>query len=215
MKAVVYHADAVDAFGEKAGDRYKRLFWKMVENCHKFGLQVVHVTLTGHEGWGDENFYVPGLDPQNVMLNREICFTTFLEQAPDDVYWFSETDYRIRKMWPPLVKDCALLYRDNDSVKLNPSWRMARKSALPVFQAIRNFAQNVEITEKVTHAWHCDSAAFIRAYRKMGAPDRDTTWLGVDIELRKYSDYVKGNCIYGRNYLGQQKKELLETECPL
>lgn len=214
MKAVVYHADAHYADGKPVGDTYKRLFKGFNENCHKFGLQTVHVTLEGHEGWGDENFYVSGLDPQNVMLNREICFHAFLEQAPHDVYWFTETDYRIFRTWEPLKADCALLLRPDDDVKINPAWRMATPKALPIFKAMRDNTQSVKLRPGVGWDWHCDSEGFRKLWEQMGSPTtlEPLEFLGCKVEFRRFSEYIKPNPIYGRNYAWKMKKELLDAE---
>lgn len=214
MKAVVYHADAHYVDGESVGDTYRKLFKGFKENCHKFGLQVIHVTLEGHEGWGDENYFVPGLDPKNVMLNREICFSRFLSEAPDDVYWFTETDYRIFRPWPALTTDCCFLLRPDDDVKINPAWRMATPKAAPIFDLICELTKSVEIRPGVGFDWHCDSEGFTKFWECIGKP-----WtLGrcdykeFTIELRRYQDYIKPNCIYGRNYMFKGKQELLDAE---
>lgn len=218
MKAVCYHADALYADGTPAGDTYRRLFKGFNANCHAFGLKTVHVTLEGHEGWGDENFYVSGLDPKNIMLNREIAFVQFLEQAPEDFYWFTEPDYRIWKAWPRLRGDCALLLRGDD-VPINPAWRMATKKAIPLFRDFRDETQSVELRPGVGFDWHCDSEGFRKVWDKMGRPKRHesgrlpiTEYLGVRIEFRDFGHYIKPNPIFGRNYAWQSKYDLLKHE---
>jgi hypothetical protein len=211
LKAVVYHADAHYADGKPVGDDYKKLFQGFNQSCHKHGLQTVHVTLEGFPVWGDEGHLVSGLDPKNMMLNREICFADFLEKAPEDVYWFTEPDYRIFQMWPELQADCALLYRHLDGVPLNPSWRIATKKAVPLFNAIRD--DTLAVGKKFD--WHCDSEAFAALWVKMKRPTEQTkcVYLGVSMEFRKFEDYVKPNPKYGRNYAGSGlKKELLRAE---
>jgi hypothetical protein len=214
LKAVVYHADAHDPSGTPVGDQYQKLFKGLNTNCHKYGLQTVQVTLEGHPCWADEAYYVSGLDPKNMMLNREICFTDFLKNAPEDVYWFTEPDYRIWKNWPPLKEgfDCALLLREGDGVPLNPSWRMATKKALPLFEEFRDEC----LKWPTKYDWHCDSEAFVAVHKKMGRPNRTVdskTYLGVAIEFRLFHEYVKPNPVYGRNYAGRgMKKELLRAE---
>lgn len=50
MKAVIYHAD-----GEIARrypiDTYKNLCLGLRENLKSFNIPLIHITLTGHEGW--------------------------------------------------------------------------------------------------------------------------------------------------------------------
>lgn len=213
MKAVVYHADSHFADGQPVGDTYKRLFKGFNKNCHEFGMTTVHVTLEGHEGWGDEVHYVKGLDPKNVMLNREIAFCDFLESAPEDVYFFIEPDYRIWKMFPDLKGDVSLVYRDGDTVPITPSWRLARNKALPLFQLFRDETQKVKPRPGVGYDWHCDSEGFNSVWRKMGSPTVGlTSFMGLQIEFRKFSEYVKPNPIYGKNYAWKQKGELLRAE---
>lgn len=214
MKAVAYHADAHYADGRAVGDDYRKLFNGFNKNCHSFGLKTVHVTLEGHEGWGDESHFVSGLDPKNVMLNREIAFCDFLEKAPEDVYWFTEPDYRIYRSWPAIKNDCALLYRGNDGVPITPSWRMATKKALPLFKAFRDATQNTKLRPGVGFDWHCDSEGFNEIYRKMGSPNgaHNIEFLGVSIEFRKFSEYIKPHPIYGRNFAWKAKEELLRAE---
>lgn len=145
------------------------------------------------------------------MLNREIAFADFLKNAPEDVYWFTEPDYRIFKMWPELTADCALLYRHQDGVPLNPSWRMATKKAIPLFEAIRD--DTIAVGKKFD--WHCDSESFAALWKKMKCPTEQDkrVYLGVSLEFRKFGDYVKPHPKYGRNYAGSgMKKELLRAE---
>lgn len=212
MKAVCYHADAHYADGSEVGDTYKRLFQGFKKNCHEYGLKTIHVTLEGHEGWGDENYFVSGLDPANVMLNREIAFCDFLEKAPEGVYWFTEPDYRIFKAWPRLTTDCALLYRADDDVRITPCWRMATKKAIPVFRMFRDETKSIELRPGVGWDWHCDSEGFNRSWKKMGEPKEGRySYLGVEIEFRKFSEYIKPDPIYGRNFAWKAKEILLQA----
>lgn len=211
MKAVVYHADAHFAWGGSVGDLYKRLFSKFVAQCHAHDIPVVHLTLDGHPGWGDETIRYPQLVPANVMLNREECFSAFLESAPDDVYWFCEPDYEIVKMWPKLTTDCAMLYRDGDSVPMNPAWRMARPKALPFFLKLRDTYRALTPTRGVGFDWHGDSWAFTKVWKNMGSPKGYglVKYLGVEIEFRDYADYIKPKCKFGRNHFGAKKERWL------
>jgi hypothetical protein len=147
------------------------------------------------------------------MLNREIAFCDFLENAPDDVYWFGEPDYRIFILWPELEADCALLYRERDDVPMTPAWRMATKKAIPLFQAMKHETQNVRLRPGVGFDWHCDSEAFNTLWRKMGSPAYEPIkYLGVSIEFRPFKDYIKPRPLYGQNYAWKAKEELLRAE---
>lgn len=211
MKVVVYHADSHYPNGKPLGDSYKRLFKGFNKNCHGHGLTTIHLTLEGFEGWGDENIYYPGLDPWNVILNREVVFTEFLKAAPMDVYFFSEPDYRMFTAVPPLKTDVAMLYRHSDGVPLNPSWRLATPKALPLFELFRDETASARSVE----GWHCDSEGFTSVWKQMGSPEKCEVveFLGLSIELREFSDYVKPNIPkYGKNYCWNEKEDLLEAE---
>ncbi len=43
----------------------------------------------------------------------------------------------------------------------------------------------------------------------MGKPTTRTEYLGVDVEFRDYSHYIKGNPVFTRNYFGKSKRDLL------
>lgn len=209
MKAVFYHADSHFEWGPQVGDVYHRLYKQFEENCAAFGLTPIHLTLEGFPSFGCETHYYDGLDPKNVMANREVVFHRFLRDAPDEVYWFTEPDYRIFKMWPPLEADIALLYRRGDRVPLTPSWRMATKKALPIFEET---AKEVFETKQRLD-WHCDSEAFNRLWMRMRGPKECglLKYKGIEVELRNYFEYVKGkSTIYGRNYLSKNKLKLLD-----
>lgn len=210
MKAVVYHADSHFAWGDPVTGVYEPLFREFVKMCHRYDMQVVHLTLKGFPGWGDENRFFGSYDPKNVMANREVCFTEFLRRAPEDVYWFTEPDYRIARMWPPLEADCAMLFRRGDAVPMTPSWRLATPQALPFFLELRDRVLN----SGYPLDWHCDSAGATSLWKDMGRPETGyiVEYQGVEISFRDYSDYIKGKCTYGRNYLSKNKLQLLEAE---
>jgi hypothetical protein len=173
-------------------------------------MDLIHLTLEGCPGWGDVNIHYSGLGPKDVVLNREECFTKFLETAEDGVYWFAEPDFEILQMWPPLIADCALLYRVGDAVAMNPAWRMATPKALPLFRKLRDTLRAVEVRAGVGHDWHGDSEAFAKVWKDMGRPEKETEYLGVKVEFRPYKDYVKGTPKFTRNYFGKNKLKLLE-----
>lgn len=201
MKAVVYHADARFESGSKVKDEYQRLFAGFVPMCHSFGMKVVHLTTKDHPGWGDENHHYD-LNPKNIVFNREEVFTDFLENAPDDVYWFAEPDFRINKMWPVLKADCAVLIR-GDSVPMTPAWRLATPKALPFFRELRD-----EMRKQDRKSWHGDSVAFTNVWVRMGRPGKHRLFgfNNVWIETRDYLDYIKGRATYSRNLVGEKNK---------
>lgn len=204
MKAVIYHADGPIA-KKFPPDTYRNLFEGFKKNAAEFGLTTVHLTLEGHPGWGDENHFYPG-DPADIVYNREVCFIEFLKSAPNDVYWFTEPDSRIAEMWPPLVGDLAMLRRQ-DAVAINPAWRLARPSALPIFEmALDRFDTNQK-------SWHGDSIAFRQLWLDFGQPDIGSfEHNGVKIELRDYNDYCRTKAKYTKQWKAKRKLQLVSEE---
>ena len=80
MKAVIYHADTflADKFPK---DTYKNITLGLKENLNSFNIPLIHITTTGHEGWGDENYFYDG-DPRETVYNREKFFLEFLKTCP-------------------------------------------------------------------------------------------------------------------------------------
>lgn len=205
MKAVIYHADGPIAKNFPEGT-YENLFRGFKENLAQFDISTIHLTLEGHPGWGDENYYYSGLDPADIVYNREVCFVEFLKVAPDDVYWFSEPDSRVVALWPELTTDLAMLRRQ-DPVALNPCWRMARPSALPIFE---QFLKNFELGQKT---WHGDSYAMVRTWEEMGKPDQGIhEFLGLTIELRDFKQYASKKSKFSRQFKADHKLKLVTKE---
>lgn len=203
MKAVLYHANASVA-DDYPDNTYEILFKDFVHNAHQFGMDVVHVTVNGHPGWGDENFYIDA-DAQHIVYNREIGFIDFLRQAdPTEVYWFTEPDSRIYRNWPALEGDLCVLRR-SDPVAINPSWRMARTSALPWFEEV------LTLFDLERKTWHGDSVAFAGIWHRMGRPEVGRhVYHGMDIELRPFKQYCNLKSKFSRQYSHFNKLELLE-----
>lgn len=201
MKAVIYHAPAKTLW-HTPPNLYKRLFEGFKEQAHKHGVSLIHLTLTGCEGWGDENIYYTGLDAQNVVYNREVCFTKFLENAPDDVYWLTEPDARLMQMFPWPKADLTMLYRDDD-VHMTPSFRIARKSSLPIFQELLS-------SFKGEKDWHGDSRTFNLMYERMGSPKIGfMQYKGLQVEFRDYRDYGLKHSKYVTHHKFISKMQLL------
>ena len=195
MKAVIYHANAKPRFKQPED------FWEVIvkgykANVNSFGIPLVHLTIDGHPGWGDENYSYPG-DVEDVVWNREVCFTQFLKDAPEDVYWFGEPDSELLKPFPELAGDLAIVYRGSYP-RICPAWRLAKKSALPFFELI------LEEFDENQKRFHGDSVAFDAAYDKLSD-------LGVKIELRQYNKYIKkGIGMFVKHHLSFHKLELYE-----
>lgn len=74
MKAVIFHADG--HYGERHGlGIYKDLTLGLKKNCEEYNIELIHLTVTGHEGWGHQNYYYGVDDINEVIYNREkICY---------------------------------------------------------------------------------------------------------------------------------------------
>jgi hypothetical protein len=206
MKAVIYHAPSKIA--EKfAPLTYEKLIHGLRKNVNKFGMPLVHLTLYGQQGMGDENHYFDG-DPEDVIWNREKCFIEFLKKAPDDVYFLTEPDSRIVAEFPELNSDLALLRR-NDSVALNPAWRLVTKKAIPFFEEVFSYFPESPRYKQ----WDGDSIGYIKMWEQMGKPGiGKLTYNGMDIELRNYDLYCKKDSLYVRQWKSTNKAELLRIE---
>lgn len=204
MKAIIYHADGPMAQNYPAGI-YETLFQGFVRNAHKFGMEVVHLTVNGHPCWGDTSFSIEA-DPVNIVYNREIAWLEFLKQSdPDETYWLTEPDSRIAQIWPDLSCDLCLLVRRGDGVRITPSWRMARKICVPFFEEI------VEYFDTNAKTWHGDSTAFVKMWHAMGCPDiGHTQYKGLTVDLRNYKEYSMTKSKYSQQFKAGNKLRLLE-----
>lgn len=203
MKAVVYHANASIA-NQYPNNAYELLFKDFVMNAHAFGMDVVHITTQDHAAWGDECFRIDA-DPEHVVYNREVGFIEFLEQAdPDEIYWFTEPDSRIYRNWPALEGDLCVLRR-GDPVAINPSWRMARVTALPWFKEV------LDLFDLNRKSWHGDSVAFAEMWKKMGRPNVGRlVYQGLNIELRAFKQYCQPHSKFTRQFQHNNKFQLLD-----
>lgn len=201
MKAVIYHADTylADKFPK---DTYKQLTLGLKENLKTFNIPLIHITVTGHEGWGDENYFYDG-DPADAMYNREKFFLEFLKTCPEDTYWFTEPDARLNSELPPLTTDLALLRRNN-GVAISPWWRLAKKPSVPFFEEV---LKNFDMENK---GWHGDSVAYTTTWEAIGKPGWGIyNWNGISIDFRDYRLYTGRGKPYSRQWKSHKKLELL------
>jgi hypothetical protein len=206
MKAVVYHTDA--SLSKKfPKDTYKNLLIGLRKNCNKFDIPLVHITINGFEGYGDENVFVDA-DPEDITHNREKFFIEYLKTAnPKETYYFTEPDSRINKMFPPLITDAAFLYRKGTNT-ITPAWRLAKRSALPIFEeAFSYYDEDIQDWGRDTAAWKC-------LYDKLKHPGLGIAhYKSLTVELRSYKSYcLKRRTGYVSQFKSYHKKHLIEQD---
>jgi len=206
MKVVIYHADTSRGTFKHRDGIYKELTLQLKKNVNDLGFPLIHLTTKGYEGWGDENYFYD-LNPDLINLNREICYVDFLKNTANDqdTYFFFEPDWRINSMFPPLVGDVEFLLRD-DNAPLHPGWRLAKRSALPIFEEILE-CYDMEPTQQV---WGGDSTALKNLYDRMGRPTRPITYKRCQIGFRPYKQYGMRKSKFTQQFKADHKEELLE-----
>jgi hypothetical protein len=206
MKVVIYHADSPTRveFKHRPGI-YKELTELLKRNVNSFGFPLIHLTTTGHEGWGDENYFYD-LDPSLINYNREICYVDFLKNTAEDdqVYWFTEPDFRLAQVFPPLEHDIEFILR-HDPVPFPPGWRLAKKSALPIFEETLDC---YDLTQKV---WGGDSTGLRNLWERFGQPDgtQSINYKGCSVGFREYKPYGMRKSKYTQQFKADHKDELL------
>lgn len=208
MKAVVYHAEARVAQKFPPGT-YEKLMRGLERNLDAHNIPMIHLTTRGHPIWAREGREYDG-DPQDTVWNRDKFFIEFLRNEPDDVYLCIEPDHRVARGVPNLRCDAAVLYRRNSGPHFTPSWRMARKSALPFFEWIFRFYPK----DGSKRDWDGDSTAWGTAWEKMGSPTvpGDYKFMGLDIEIRPYEDYTHTDSKMMVQFKATSKMQLVEAE---
>lgn len=205
--SVIYHGDGQSLWNAEEG-LYRKIIEHYRKQLHKHEIELIHLSPDGHEGWGDINIHYPG-DIKEPMWNREVFFNRFLEEDAKDgeYYWFGEPDVLIKEMFPPTDCDVALLIRPHDLVRICPAFRLAKKTALPYFKAIKD---NFLMTKK---AWHGDSDAHAAIGKQIENAGKlqihKTNWLGISMEFREYRDYVHPGK-YLRHFKYKNKEALLD-----
>lgn len=209
MLAVYWHSYSHTLWSSTADD-YEKLCLGFKKNFNAFGVQVVHLTTKDAPRYGDTTIQYNDLNPKDIFLNREIAFRRFLGEYPleGETVLFTEPDARLLKMFPPLEGDVALLLRPNDGVAITPSFRLAKRSALPFFDL------TLEMMKGQRTDWHGDSVAWAKAYGVIGAPKKFGIheWNGLKIELREYAHYSKEKSKFIRHYKFTTKAKLIANE---
>ena len=207
MKAVIYHADASRA-KKHSHLPYKELIAGMKENLNSYGIELIHLTLEGFPGYGDTNFFYTGI-PDEVIYNREVCFTEFLKNHAEDheQYWFTEADVRLRNPFPLLAEgvDAAFITALSEK-RFLPTWRLARKSAAPIFEeALAGFGSLKQ--------WDGDTEAWGKVYLAVGSPDvnQQIVYNNMCFETRPYKHYNMGKSYYTAHYKSKHKQFILDN----
>jgi len=218
MKAVIYHADAPRANTPRTYTigfqtrfshfSYKDLIIGLKENLNSYGIELIHLTLDGFPGYGDLNFFYPG-NPDEIIYNREVCFTEFLKNQAEahEQYWFTEADVRLRNPFPLLEQgvDAALIVAPSEK-RFLPTWRLAKKSAAPIFEeAVAEFGS-------LKH-WDGDTEAWGKVYLTAGSPgeNQQITHNGMCLETRAYKLYNMGKSHYTAHYKSKHKEFILKN----
>jgi hypothetical protein len=203
MKAVVYHADGPIAEKFPKGT-YRKLFYGLHMNLNEMGIELIHLTTMGHEGWGDKTYWFRG-KPEHIVWNREKFWIEFLKEHAEDgeTYWCCEPDSRLKAEIPPLTGDLAILRR-NDAVAITPSWRLSKRSALPFFEEVFTYY------DPEHKDWNGDSTGWIKMWEKMGSPGMGKIkYNGMNIELRDYNLYSTKDSRYTTQHKAQNKLSLI------
>lgn len=207
MKAVIYYADCPRVSRKFTRENiYPDLIKGLRNNLNTHGVQLIHITLNGHEGYGDVNIYHDG-DPDWVNYNRELYFADFLKKHAEEneTYWFTEPDARLYQMFPDLEDtDADFTSREG---RISPAWRLAKKSAYPIFQ------QAVDLFEDRTQ-WTGDSRVWRIIYEQMGKPPENTStdYLNLRVGIRKYKHYNTTSSPWSRQWKAGHKNRLLDNE---
>lgn len=205
MKVVVFHADGPKADSFAKG-LYKDLFVGLRENVNSFGFPLIHLTLKGFEGWGDENYFFDG-NPEEVIFNREKISIEYLKSQPDNntVYWFTEPDSRIMSKFEPLEGDLALLLR-NDTIPVTPAWKLCTKKALPFLEEAFSY---FDLTQK---EWNGDAYGYLEMYNKIGRPQCNFKYNEINIELRNYRSYCTTRGPFSTQFKAKKKYRIITKD---
>lgn len=204
MKVVIYHADTTRADFKYKSGMYKEITSILKKNVNSFGYPLIHLTTKEHEGWGDENYFYD-LNPELINYNREICYIDFLKNAAVDneVYWFTEPDWRLISDFPTLENDIDFLLRP-DVIPLHPGWRLAKRSALPIFEeTLKCFDLNYMV-------WGGDSIGMKNLYDQMKNPTCTINYKGCSVGFRPYKQYGTRKSKYTQQFKADHKKEIIE-----
>lgn len=206
LKAVIYHADAHRA-KKWSYFSYKDLILGLKENINSYGIKLIHLTLHGFEGYGDENYFYDGV-PDEITYNRVKCNAEFLKnQAEDNVqYWFTEPDMRLRNPFPLLLDgiDAAFVVYKPEQ-RFIPTWSLAKKTAVSLYEE--------SVSNCVFKRWDGDTDAWGKIYKIVNSPAENTTvaYKGLNIETRDYKSYNMSGSKYTAHYKAKHKQFLLEN----
>jgi len=213
MKAILYHADTnlstIFPEFEARKNVYQNLVRGLKDNLKVFDLELIHLTVKGHDHWGDITFEFDG-DPDNIVYNREKFLLDFLKSTKDEEeFLVLEPDHRILKRVPSLPSNvCLGLLRRDDSVAITPSWKLVKKSSIPFFEEVLcNFDTKFK--------WDGDSIAYIKLFENMGSPpivkdEYVIQYKGMKIQFRDYQAYSTQHSSIMRQWKGVNKLKLLD-----
>lgn len=208
MKAIIYHADCPAIVKRYRLGIYEELIKGLKKNLNSFSIPLIHLTINGCKGLGDENIFFDG-DVNEVNYNREKFFVEFLKEYAEEteIYFFTEPDSRINNMFPDLNGDASftVLYGEQ---RITPQWRLAKKSALPIFEkAFSMYGEN-------RRWWGGDTEIWGKMYQLLGKPNDDEIvyFEGLKIECRKYKLYNMTKSYYTQQFKSNKKNKLIDRE---
>jgi hypothetical protein len=208
MKAVIYHADCRIAKKRGKEGLYKDLILGLKKNLQIFQIPLIHITLEGFEAYGDMNFFYKG-DPEEVNYNRELFFIDFLKNhaEDDEVYFFTEPDTRINNMFPELEGDASFTVHRGEQ-RIAPQWRLAKKSALPIFEKAFSFYREDK------KFWGGDTEIWGKFYSFLRYPDDNVNvqYENLIIQLRPYKWYNMTGSHFTQQFKSNRKNMLADRE---
>lgn len=207
--AVIYHTDSHRENGENVGDMYRRMIRLQDRMLPDSFDKAYLLTADDYNLSFIEPIKVEGLNRNHIMYNREVTFRNFMRTAEEgNQYVFMEPDQIWHKV-PVIERDLALVHRRRVGPHLCPAVRIAKASALPIFEWWVNRYEEQDYQRD----WHGDSRVFADLYKALEEPDilKIKTFEGVSIQFLDYNLYINAKHhstkrTFARNFKGNGPK---------
>jgi hypothetical protein len=190
MKIACYFAAAKNgAHPECSLEDYDRIWPVMMENVARHGYDLIHLTSL-HDKPRARTVARIDVNPETVMLSREIAWLRFLEQLPHgEQAVLIEPDCVLRKPIPPLLagKDALLLKRPGRPM---PSgFRIATRRAIPFYKAVVDLYRWATPQKQTFHG-DIDCTAKVLGIDRDCVRYLPSHWKTVHFEHRDWIDYT-------------------------